>query len=97
MASSYPSEVAAKFLEYMQADPRRACRLDHLEIEYPDWLRSASGSYFPLQSWPTYIGKAKLSEFERAKANYRSVLRLDPRNLYARSGLERVEKLTSGQ
>ncbi len=79
---SYPSAAAERLIEYMRAEPSRACRIDHLAIEYPDWLRSANGSYIPLQSWPTYVGEAKLREIETATVGLTRLIRAIPERLF---------------
>jgi hypothetical protein len=76
------SETERRFLSYMREDPERSRQMDHLALDYPDWLRNATGKYYPLQSWPTYIEDAKLREIERATVGVTHLIRAVPERIF---------------
>jgi hypothetical protein len=80
--ASHLSPVALRFLEYVSADPERLRRLDHLAGDYPEWLRIASGRFYPLQSWPTFAGAEKLAEVQRATVDLTRLVKAIPERIF---------------
>jgi hypothetical protein len=76
------SQTAQRFLEYVARDPERARHLDHLEGDYPDWLRAYSGKFYPLQSWPDFVGAEKRAEMSRATVELTRLVKAIPERLF---------------
>lgn len=57
------SEVAGKFLDYIETDPEAIRPLDYRAVDLPPWVLRYT---YPLQSWPTFVGGDKLREIHHA-------------------------------
>ena len=71
--AAHLSPTAQRFLDYVAADPERARRQEHL----------APGDYFAaLQSWPTFVGAAKLAEIHRATIPLTRLVKSVPERIF---------------
>src|SRR5258708_8473716 len=80
--AAHLSPTAQRFLEYVAREPGRARRIDHLACDYPDFLRVYAGKFYPLQSWPTFLGGPKLAELRRAAIELTRLFRSRPARLF---------------
>jgi hypothetical protein len=90
MANEIPPEVrathtslsaaAARFLDYVAENPDCARKLDYRQAPgQADWLR---GYLYPLQTWPTFVGAAKLEEVQAATVGVTRLIRSIPERLF---------------
>ncbi len=80
--AAHLSPAAQSFLAWVAREPDRQRHIDHLAGEYPDWLRVHGGKFYPLQSWPTFVGAEKLAEIERATVELTRLVRAIPERLF---------------
>lgn len=82
--AAHLSPAAQRLLDHMEGEPGRPRRIDHLAAgDYPDWLRVHAGQFYPLQSWPTFLGAAKLAEVRRATVEVTRLVRAIPERIFA--------------
>lgn len=80
--AAHLSPTAQRFLDYVAREPGRSRRIDHLACDYPDFLRVYAGKFYPLQSWPTFLGGAKLAELRHAAVELTRLIRAVPERLF---------------
>lgn len=80
--AAHLSPVAQRFLDYVARQPGRSRRIDHLACDYPDFLRVYAGKFYPLQSWPTFLGEPRLTELRRAAVELTRLVRAIPERLF---------------
>jgi hypothetical protein len=80
--AAHLSPAAQRFLEYVAREPGRSRRIDHLACDYPDFLRVYAGKFYPLQSWPTFLGGQKLADLRRATIELTRLITSIPERLF---------------
>lgn len=57
------SDVASRFMDFVEANPACARPIDHLAADLPSWVADYA---YPLQAWPIFVGGRKLQEIQHA-------------------------------
>jgi hypothetical protein len=78
------SAAQRDFVAYASAHPEGRRRIDHRGVPYPAWMVGPASEYYPLQSWPTFIGAAKLAEIRDANVGVWRLLRAIPERIFDR-------------
>jgi hypothetical protein len=81
--SPRPVPPAQRFLDYITETSERQVKVEHRTVPYPDWLRVAGdGQYYPLQSWPTFIGAEERRALSRAVVEITRLVKSIPERIF---------------